>query len=149
MVSDAVNEHDAYPVFPNDPLPQAMPSPMTAAVAVTTQVEPPKPIIVPTVPPGAASAPYPAMHGWQDSQPMGSYLGEIDGRPVAAFQIAARPDLPGAHAAAGALSRAAKMLRDAGYGMLPPEMVGGPLAAIMRGGVAELHFANGITLRAL
>jgi hypothetical protein len=106
-------------------------SPMVQAVAATAVATPPTP--VPTPPPA------PGMHGIS--------LGSYNGKPVVKFNINAAPPPNDAQGAVLALKRAAGLLASAGHGALPPELVGGPLAALMRGGVAELHFLNGVVVR--
>ena len=74
-------------------------------------------------------------------------LGEWNGKPVAKFSIAASPPANGAQGAIYALRDAARKLVHSGLAALPPELVGGPLAALMRGGAVELHFQNGVVAR--
>jgi len=74
-------------------------------------------------------------------------LGEWQGRPVAKFEIQASPSAVNAQAAADALRRAAHALVQNGFSHLPPELVAGPLAALMRGGAVEMHFQNGVVIR--
>lgn len=111
--------------------PMMQPSPATVAVAQTAVATPPTP--VPTPPPA------PGMHGVT--------LGSIGGKPVVAFNINAAPTPDNAQGAVLALKRAAGLLANAGHGSLPPELIGGPLAALMRGGMAELRFTNGVVVR--
>lgn len=111
--------------------PMMQPSPATQAVAQTAVATPPTP--VPTPPPA------PGMHGVM--------LGSLGGKPLVAFNINAAPTPDNAQGAVLALKRAAGLLAEAGHGSLPPELIGGPLAALMRGGVAELHFNNGVVVR--
>lgn len=132
------------------PLPPAPQSPVTSAVAATTTAIPPTPVAAPMAPVPQTSA-YPQPHHWQKFRHHtfhGPMLGEWRGRPVATFQIASSPTAAGAHAATSALKRAAQALRQAGLGPLPPELIAGPLAALMRGGAVELHFQNGVVMRA-
>ena len=111
--------------------PVAAPSPTTAAVAATVTATPPVPVPPPAAPSG--------MHGVM--------LGSVAGRPVAAFQINAAPQAHEAQGAVLALKKAARDLQKFGHGSLPPELIGGPLSALMRGGVVELHFKNGVVTR--
>jgi len=143
------------------PMPAAPPSVLTTAVAATVTAVPPAPMqTAPTGPAPAAPSdrthwrrqhaqhpmlreiqrlhPNAALHG---AAPM---LGEWQGRPLAKFEIAASPPEEGARQAVGALRRAAALLRQTGLAHLPPEMIGGPLAALARGGAIELHFQNGV-----
>ncbi len=103
----------------------------TQAVAQTVTAVPPTPVATPM--------PAPGMHGVQ--------LGSVDGKPVAAFNVNAAPLPQQAQGAVAALHCAAKLLAHAGHGALPAELIGGPLAALMRGGMAELHFTNGVVVR--
>jgi hypothetical protein len=114
-----------------DSMQPAPPTPTTQAVAQTVVATPPTP-----VPPAAAP---PGMHGVM--------LGSFQGKPVARFNINAAPASGDAQGAVLALKRAAALLANAGHGALPPELIGGPLAALMRGGVAQLHFQNGVVVR--
>ena len=112
--------------------PVAQPSATQQAVAQTVVATPPVPVPPPAAPPG--------MHGVM--------LGATpDGQPVAAFQIDAAPQPHQAQGAVMALRKAAKDLQRFGHGSLPPELIGGPLAALMRGGAIELHFKNGVVTR--
>ena len=147
-------------------LPPAAPSPVTAAVAATVTATPPAPL------PAAPSTPMPAhgsaRHHWhlmhRHVHPMVAdikrlhpnanihgaeevELGEWNGYPTAKFSIAASPPRHTAIAGADALRRAAHALQRMGLGSLPPELVAGPLAALMRGGAIELHFQNGVVVR--
>jgi len=140
-------------------------SPTTSAVAQCATATPPMPLPVapapiPTSPSGqhhwhrmhrrvhplAAEIrrlhPQARLHGADDI-----LLGEWQGRPQAKFQVAAAPTRPGAQAAVNALRESARILRQTGLGTLPPELVGGPLAALLRGGAVELHFQNGVVAR--
>jgi hypothetical protein len=112
---------------------------------MTTTAVPPKPITAVLTPsPGA----YPHPHAWQRRpQMLGATLGQWRGRPVATFQIASSPPKERAISAAAALKKAARALLEAGHGDLPPELIAGPLAALMRGGAVELHFQNGVVVR--
>jgi hypothetical protein len=143
-------------------------SPMTSSIAQTVTAKAPTPIqSAPTTPiPSTGSGghawhrqhrggahhmireiqrlhPKASLHGAEDVE-----LGEWNGRPIAKFEIAASPPVNGARAAAESLQRAAHVLRRAGLGTMPPELVAGPLAALMRGGAVELHFQNGAVVRA-
>lgn len=109
----------------------AAPSLTMQAVAQTAVATPPTPIAPAAAPPG--------MHGIS--------LGMANGKPVVAFNINAAPTAENAQGALLALKRAAGLLANAGHGSLPPELIGGPLAALMRGGAAELHFTNGVVVR--
>lgn len=111
--------------------PVMQPSLSTQAVAQTAVAVPPTPIATPPAAPG--------MHGIT--------LGVYNGRPVVPFNIDAAPTPENAQGAVLALRRAAGLLANAGHGSLPPELIGGPLAALMRGGAAELHFTNGVVVR--
>jgi hypothetical protein len=149
-------------VTPTIPAP---PSPTTSAVAQCAVATPPAPLPVapaeiPSLPsdrhhwhrmhrhvhPLAADIrrlhPNARLHGADDV-----LLGEWNGRPVAKFQVASAPTRPGAESAVNALRQAAHILRQTGLGMMPPELVAGPLAALMRGGAVELHFQNGVVAR--
>lgn len=75
-------------------------------------------------------------------------VGTWNGRPLAKFEIAAQPTSAYAHQAINALRQAARMLRSTGLSTLPAELVGGPLAVLARGGAVELHFHNGVAVRA-
>jgi hypothetical protein len=151
---------------PAAPLIPAAPGPVTTAVAQAATATPPAPI------PVAASTdlphnpsdrhhwhrehrrmhplhadikrlhPHAQLHGAEDV-----LLGEWNGRPLAKFEIASSPPRGGASQAVEALRQAAKVLRSTGL-HLPPELIGGPLAALMRGGAVELHFQNGVVMRA-
>jgi hypothetical protein len=151
------------------PLITSPPSPITSAVAQTVTAVPPAPIQTApvNVPPPAVPSerhhwhtvhrggggnavireiqrlhPKAGLRGAEDVE-----LGEWNGRPIAKFEIAASPPPGGAQVAAGAMRRAADALRRSGLASLPPELVGGPLAALMRGGAVELHFQNGAVVR--
>lgn len=112
--------------------PIAQPSPTVAAVAQTVTATPPVPVAPPTPPPGMRGA---------------VMLGSVGGKPVAAFQIDAAPQPYQAQGAVDALRKAAQAVQNIGHGSLPPELIGGPMAALMRGGVVELHFKNGVVTR--
>jgi hypothetical protein len=149
------------------PIP-APPSPITSAVAQTVTAIPPAPIQT------APATPLPAdasdKHHWHTVHRGGGShamireiqrlhpkaglrgsndveLGEWNGRPIAKFEIASSPPAGGAEIAAGAMRQAAHALRTSGLASLPPELIGGPLAALMRGGAVELHFQNGAVVR--
>lgn len=149
------------------PIPvEAMPSPTTTAVAQTVTATPPQPMQSTAAMLPASFSPsdrhhwhrqgrrthpmikdiralHPgAMHGTDDVT-----LGEWQGRPLAQFQINTALPAPSAHAAISALRRAAHTLSMTGLAALPPEIVGGPLAALLRGGAVELHFRNGVVVR--
>lgn len=145
----------------------APPSAVTSAVAATTTATPPRPL-----PNAPAALPSPGASGhahWHATQrrmhPMVAEiqrlhpkanihgasepeLGEFGGFPLAKFEIAASPPTTTAQSAAHNLRLAAHALYRSGLGALPPELVGGPLAALMRGGAVELHFQNGVVVRA-
>jgi hypothetical protein len=145
----------------------APPSAATSAVAETTVATPPRPL-----PNASAALPGPGesgRHHWHHSQrrmhPMVAEiqrlhpkanihgaaepeLGEFGGFPLAKFEIAASPPRVTAQVAATNLRLAAHALFQRGLGALPAELVGGPLAALMRGGAVELHFQNGVVVRA-
>lgn len=147
-------------------LPPLRPATTTAIVAQTVTAVPPAPIQTPptAMPLGSHSRrhhwhqqnrrehpavadirrlhPNVSLHGAEAVE-----LGEWQGRPVAKFQIQANPPASGAHSAAEALRRAAHVLKANGLSQLPPELIAGPLAALMRGGAVELHFQNGVVIR--
>lgn len=148
------------------PMLPAPPSAVTTAVARTVVATPPTPL------PGAPSTPPPAhgsaRHHWhmmhRHQHPMiadikrlhphagihgaeDTLLGEWNGFPTAKFEIAASPPAHVAQSAAEKLRQAAQALNRIGLGSLPPELVAGPLAALMRGGAVELHFQNGVVVR--
>lgn len=149
-----------------EPLLPAAPSPTTTAVAATTTAIPPTPL------PNAPLAEMPLhpseQHHWhrqhRGSNPLVNEirrlhptaniagaepeLGEYAGRPLAKFAIALQPPPEGARYAASAIRRTAQILRQTGLATLPPELVGGPVAALLRGGAIELHFQNGVVIRA-
>jgi hypothetical protein len=114
-----------------DHMQSAAPSLTMQAVAQTAVATPPTPVPTPS--------PAPGVHGIS--------LGMANGKPVVAFNINAAPTANDAQGALLALKRAAGLLQNAGHGSLPPELIGGPLAALMRGGAAELHFTNGVVVR--
>ena len=121
--------------------PVAQPSATQQAVAQTVVATPPVPVPPPPAPPG--------MHGYGSLGGLGGVMlgATPDGQPVAAFQIDATPQPHQAQGAVMALRKAAKDLQRFGHGSLPPELIGGPLAALMRGGAIELHFKNGVVTR--
>lgn len=144
----------------------ATPSITTAAVAQTVTAAPPAPIQTPPSPMPMGS--HSNRHAWHQKQhrqhpavtdikrlhpnaPLQGAadveLGEWQGRPVAKFQIAANPPAVGAQGAVHSLRRAAHLLQANGFQQLPPELIAGPLAALMRGGAVELHFQNGVVIR--
>ena len=148
-------------VTPTIPAP---PSPTTSAVAQCAVATPPTPLPVvpvdiPTRPsdqhhwhhmhrrthPLAAEIkrlhPHARLHGADDV-----LLGEWQGRPLAKFQIAAALSRPAANAAVAALRESARILRQTGL-PLTPEIAGGPLTALIRGGAVELHFLIGVVAR--
>lgn len=163
------------PMLPSSPAPQitpllpAPPSPTTTAVAQTTTAVPPAPIQTAPVTPVPAAAsdrqhwhiqhrrhhplideirrlhPKAALHGAITDEVV--VLGEWMGRPIAKFEITAAPPQHGAQAAANGLCKAARVLMQSGLASMPPELVAGPLAALMRGGAVELHFQNGVVVR--
>lgn len=148
------------------PLIPAAPSPTTTAVAQTVVATPPMPVQhAPNGPipvtPGAQQDWHRAHHrvhpmideirrlhpkanlfGTADVE-----LGEWNGRPIAKFEISAAPPQHGAQMAANSLRQAAFILARSGLRHMAPEIVGGPLAALMRGGAVELHFQNGVVAR--
>lgn len=150
-------------VTPTIPAP---PSPTTSAVAQAATATPPTPLpVAPTPIPASPSGrhhwhtmhrrvhplaaeikrlhPRAQLHGADDV-----LLGEWQGRPMAKFQIAAAVHQRNAQTAANAIAQAARVLQRTGLAhVLPPELVGGPLAALMRGGAVELHFQNGVVAR--
>lgn len=150
------------------PLIPAAPSPVTTAVTQTVTATPPQPITATDVgpPPRRESD----RHHWhmhhRRMHPMAAeiqrlhpsarlhgvpsdsvLLGEWNGKPVAKFEIAASPPVNGAQGAAQAMRDAARALVQNGLSSLPPELVGGPLSALMRGGAIEMHFQNGVVVR--
>lgn len=144
-----------------------LPSPITTAVAQTTVATPPMPIPnapVEDAPPAGSDRhhwyrmhrPHAMVREIQKLHPTANIHGAADpvlaadaeGRPVAKFQIAASPPAVTAQSAAHNLRLAARALYRSGLHALPPELVGGPLAALMRGGAVELHFQNGVVVRA-
>ena len=150
---------------PNATLLPAAPSVTTAAVAQTVTAAPPAPIQTPPTPmpmghsqrhawhqkhhrqhPAVADIkrlhPNAPLHGAEAVE-----LGDWNGRPVAKFNIQASPPAAGAYAHVSALRNAARLLQGQGFAQLPPELVAGPLAALMRGGAVELHFQNGVVIR--
>lgn len=102
------------------------------AVAATAVATPPTP--------KPSAMPSPGLSG-------GIVLGSFQGKPVVAFNVNAAVPADQAQGAVLALKRAAGLLASAGHGALPPELVAGPLAALMRGGAVELHFRNGVVVR--
>ena len=128
-VLDMTSPHGITTAY--DSMQPAAPSLATVAVAQTAVATPPTPIPPAPAPPG--------MHGIS--------LGSVGGKPVVKFNIDASPTPDNATGAVLALKRAAGLLANAGHGSLPPELIGGPLAALMRGGMAELHFTNGVVVR--
>lgn len=144
-----------------------LPSPITTAVAQTTVATPPMPIPnapVEDAPPAGSDRhhwyrmhrPHAMVREIQKLHPTANIHGAADpvlaadaeGRPVAKFRIAASPPAVTAQSAAHNLHLAARALYRSGLHALPPELVGGPLAALMRGGAVELHFQNGVVVRA-
>lgn len=153
------------PVPTLTPVP-ALPSPTYTAVAATTTATPPMPL------PNAPTADMPLapsdQHHWHREHRPHAMVREIqrlhphanihgagepllgadaDGRPVAKFKIAASPPVVTAESSAHGLRLAARSLIASGLHALPPQLVGGPLAALMRGGTVELHFQNGVVVR--
>jgi len=154
------------PVPTMTPMP-ALPSPTTSAVAATTTATPPMPL------PNAPTTDAPAMpserHAWhrqhrhvhpmvkeiQRLHPHANIHGagepqlgaDAEGRPIAKFMIAASPPAATAQSSAHNLRLAARALYASGLHALPPQLIGGPLAALMRGGAVELHFQNGVVVR--
>jgi hypothetical protein len=148
------------------PIP-ALPSPVTTAVAQTTTATPPMPLpnapttdlphspsdqhhwhrghrhMHPMVKEIQRLHPHANIHGSEEPQ-LGA---DAEGRPVAKFSIAASPPAITAQSSAHNLRLAARALYMSGLHALPPELVGGPLAALMRGGAVELHFQNGVVVR--
>lgn len=148
------------------PLP-ALPSAATAAVAATVVATPPRPL--PNAPAGEPPLDPAARHRWhiahrrvhpvvaeiQRLHPRANIngaepeLGEFGGLPEAKFEIAASvPSAVAGQQYAASLRNASRMLVQAGLGALPAQLVGGPLAALMAGGVVQLHFQNGVVVRA-
>jgi hypothetical protein len=87
--------------------------------------------------------PHANIHGSSEPE-----LGEFGGFPLAKFEIAASVPAITAQSAAINLRLAARALYERGLGALPAQLVGGPLAALMQGGAVELHFQNGVVVRA-
>lgn len=169
--TDHAIPQEFLPTMPNTAQPEmtsimpAPPSQMHTAVAQTVTATPPAPM------PAAPTSPMPTnssdqrhwhlqhrrmhpmvaeirrLHPHAGIHGASVELGEWQGRPIAKFEIASMPPAGGAQAAAGALRRAAHILRQTGLSNLPPELVAGPLAALMRGGAVELHFQNGAAVR--
>lgn len=159
------------PPMPMSTAPQMTPipapvGPLTTAVAQTVVAVPPQPITAPELgpPPRRESD----RHHWHMNHrrmhPMAAeiqrlhpgarlhgaddvLLGEWNGKPLAKFEIAASPPANGAQSAVYALRDAARALVQNGLSALPPELVGGPLSALMRGGAIELHFQNGVVAK--
>jgi hypothetical protein len=149
----------------NGQLLPAIPSITTSAVAQTVTAAPPTPIQTPPTPMPMGHSQrhawhqkhhrtHPAIADIQRLHPNAPLqgaeeveLGDWNGRPVAKFQIAASPPAVGAQQAAQSLRRAASLLQSNGFAQLPPELIAGPLAALMRGGAVELHFQNGVVIR--
>ncbi len=149
------------------PMLPAPPSATTTAVAQTVAAMPPMPATSASAAPVSSSAsdqhhwhhrfhrqhpmvseiqrlhPGAMMHGAENVS-----LGEWNGRPLAQFNIMSAPDAAGAQSAVSALTQAARTLRATGLTMLPPQLIGGPLAALMRGGAIALRFQNGVVMRA-
>lgn len=149
------------------PLLPAPPSPTTTAVAQTVSAVPPMPVTSApsTSMPHKASDRHHWHHQFARQHPMVNAirelhpramlhgpenvsLGEWNGRPLAQFQVTAAPTSAAAHSAVAALRQAALTLRATGLTTLPPELIGGPLAALMRGGAVELRFQNGVVMKA-
>jgi hypothetical protein len=145
----------------------APPSNATSAVAATVVATPPRPL--PNAPAALPGPGHSGLHHWHHAQrrmhPMvaeiqrlhphanihGSSepeLGEFGGFPLAKFEIAASVPAITAQSAAINLRLAARALYERGLGALPAQLVGGPLAALMQGGAVELHFQNGVVVRA-
>lgn len=148
------------------PLMPAPPSPTVTAVAQTVVATPPMPIATSpdSPPPFRPSDRHRWHHEHRHENPMIAdmrrlhptammhgtaevLLGEWNGKPVAKFEIAASPPAGSAQSAANALRGGARALMTSGLHALPAELVGGPLAALMRGGAVELHFQNGVVVR--
>lgn len=148
------------------PLP-ALPSAATSAVVACTVATPPMPI--PNGPTTALPMAPSEQHHWHRQHRPHAMVKEIqrlhphanihgaeepvlgadsEGRPVAKFRIAASPPVVTAESSAHGLRLAARSLISSGLHALPPQLVGGPLAALMRGGTVELHFQNGVVVRA-
>lgn len=144
----------------------ALPSATTSAVAATVVATPPMPI------PNGPATDMPLapsdQHHWHRGHRPHAMVREIqkyhpnanihgagepmlgsdaDGRPVAKFRIASSPPVVTAESAAHGLRLAARSLVSSGLHALPPQLIGGPLAALMRGGTVELHFQNGVVVR--
>lgn len=147
------------------PIP-ALPSPTTSAVAACTTATPPMPL--PNAPttdmPLAPSERHHWHHQHRHVHPMVKEIqrlhphanihgaepqlgADAEGRPIAKFAIAASPPHATAQSAAHHMRLAARALYASGLHALPPQLIGGPLAALMRGGAVELHFQNGVVVR--
>ncbi len=149
------------------PVPNAPPSATATAVAATMLAAPPRALPVRAIPMPAGHSDrhawphkhrrgHPLMHAIRELHPTAPVLrdaaedvelGEWRGRPMVRFEIASSPPQPMAEAQALALTRTAGVMRQAGLHHLPAQIVGGPLAALLRGGAVELHFQNGVVVR--
>ena len=169
-VMDVTNPADYLPaalsVRPTFSTIPAAQSPTTTAVAQTTTAIPPTPL--PTAPSTDMPLHPSEQHHWHRQHRGGNplvneirklhptaniagaepELGEWGGRPLAKFSIAMTSPPEGARQAASAIRRTAQILQQSGLAALPPELVGGPVAALLRGGAIELHFQNGVVIRA-
>ena len=144
-----------------------IPSPTVDAVVATVVATPPMPI--PNGPTGDMPMMPSDQHHWHRGHRPHAMVKEIqkyhphanihgseepllgadaEGRPIAKFRIAASPPHTTAQSSAHNLRLAARALFASGLHALPPQLVGGPLAALMRGGTVELHFQNGVVVRA-
>lgn len=153
------------PVPTMTPIP-ALPSPTVDAVVATVVATPPMPI--PNGPTTDMPLAPSEQHHWHRQHRPHAMVREIqrlhphanihgseepllgadaEGRPIAKFRIAASPPAATAQSSAHNLRLAARALFASGLHALPPQLVGGPLAALMRGGAVELHFQNGVVVR--
>lgn len=148
------------------PVPAPPDHPVTAAVALTVAATPPQPL--PNAPTSAPPLMPSERHHWHREHRLHPMVHEIRrlhphanihgadpalpadaaGRPIAKFAIAANPPKGSATAMAHQLRHAAHALYRSGLSALPAELVGGPLAALMQGGSVELHFQNGVVVKA-
>lgn len=105
---------------------------------------------IPTgAPYGPPGSPMPAAAPGPEAPGAGEIKGaDAAGRPVREFHVGGNPNAASAKVAAGALKRAAKILRDTGVETAVPSLVGGPLASLARGEAIILRWPNGIAVTA-